>query len=120
VAAADAGHRRARRGDPEEIGAAAFDYLFYSGYVALAYWWVRAVAAAEASTHPARSKAAKRATARFYFQRILPRAQAHAAAIIRPVARDFNRPPAAGPEAGPAMAHRPATATACPAARQPV
>src|SRR5690606_1416891 len=25
--------------DPEELGAAAYDYLFYSGYVVLAYWW---------------------------------------------------------------------------------
>ena len=33
-------------GDPEEIGAASYDYLFYSGYVALAYWWARSVAAA--------------------------------------------------------------------------
>ena len=36
-------------GDPEEIGAASTDYLFYSGYVALAYWWARSVAAADAS-----------------------------------------------------------------------
>src|SRR5690606_20505416 len=27
--------------NPEEIGAASWDYLFYSGYVALAYWWAR-------------------------------------------------------------------------------
>jgi len=65
----------------EELGAAATDYLFYSGYVALAYWWARAVAAAEAGNHPAGFKAAKRETARFYFGRILPRTQAHAAAI---------------------------------------
>src|SRR5690606_10397460 len=65
----------------EELGAAAVDYLFYSGYVALAYWWARAVATAEAGEHPAGFKAAKRETARFYFARILPRTQAHAAAI---------------------------------------
>ena len=35
----------------EEIGAAAVDYLFYSGYVALAYWWARAVATADAGSH---------------------------------------------------------------------
>src|SRR5690606_30555675 len=33
--------------NPEEIGAAAYDYLFYSGYVALAYWWARSLAAAD-------------------------------------------------------------------------
>ena len=31
--------------NPEELGAASWDYLFYSGYVALAYWWARSVAA---------------------------------------------------------------------------
>ncbi|PRH81984.1 acyl-CoA dehydrogenase C-terminal domain-containing protein [Arenimonas caeni] len=68
-------------GNAEEVGAASVDYLFYSGYVALAYWWARAVAAAEAGDHPASFKAAKRETARFYFARILPRTQAHAAAM---------------------------------------
>ncbi|MDX1550601.1 MAG: acyl-CoA dehydrogenase family protein, partial [Lysobacter spongiicola] len=57
--------------NPEEIGAAAYDYLMYSGYVALAYWWARSVVAAEASSHPEAFKAAKRETARFYFDRIL-------------------------------------------------
>ncbi len=68
-------------GDAEEIGAAAYDYLFYSGYVALAYWWARSVAAADASSQPQAFKDAKRETARFYFARILPRTLAHEAAI---------------------------------------
>lgn len=68
--------------NPEEIGAAAVDYLFYSGYVALAYWWARSVAAADRSAQSDRFKKAKRDTARFYFQRILPRTKAHAAAIL--------------------------------------
>jgi alkylation response protein AidB-like acyl-CoA dehydrogenase len=67
--------------DADEIGAAAYDYLFYSGYVALAYWWARSVAAAEASEQPQAFKDAKRETARFYFDRILPRTLAHKAAI---------------------------------------
>jgi alkylation response protein AidB-like acyl-CoA dehydrogenase len=67
--------------DPEEIGAAAFDYLFYSGYVALAYWWARSVAAVEASGQGEVFSTGKRETARFYFQRILPRTLTHAAAI---------------------------------------
>ena len=65
----------------DEIGAAAWDYLFYSGYVALAYWWARSVAAAEASMQPQAFKDAKRETARFYFARLLPRTLAHKAAI---------------------------------------
>ncbi len=67
--------------DPEEIGAASYDYLFYSGYVVLAYWWARSVAAADASAHPEAFRQAKRETARFYFARILPRTLAHAASI---------------------------------------
>jgi alkylation response protein AidB-like acyl-CoA dehydrogenase len=69
------------QGNPEELGAAATDYLYYSGYVALAYLWARSVAAAEASTHSAEFKQAKRDTARFYFARILPRCLMHQAAI---------------------------------------
>ena len=67
--------------DPDEIGAAAVDFLFFSGYVALAYFWARGVAAANASAQPDDFKQAKLLTARFYFARILPRTQAHAAAM---------------------------------------
>jgi hypothetical protein len=67
--------------DPDEIGAAAVDYLFYSGYVAIAYFWARSVAAAEVSSQSEGFKQAKRLTARFYFARILPRTRAHRAAI---------------------------------------
>jgi len=67
--------------NPEEIGAASTDYLFYSGYVVLAYWWARSVAAAQSSSQDAAFKQAKLETARFYFARILPRTLAHAAAI---------------------------------------
>ncbi|MCI4566944.1 acyl-CoA dehydrogenase C-terminal domain-containing protein [Lysobacter sp. CFH 32150] len=70
--------------NPEEIGAAAYDYLMYSGYVTLAYWWARSVAAAETSSQSEKFKAGKRETARFYFARILPRTLAHAAAIATP------------------------------------
>ena len=68
-------------GDPEEVGAAAFDYLMVAGYVALGYWWARSAVAAGASTRPDGFKAGKREAARFCFARILPRIQAHAAAI---------------------------------------
>ncbi|KGQ18588.1 Acyl-CoA dehydrogenase [Lysobacter dokdonensis DS-58] len=67
--------------DADEVGAAAYDYLFYSGYVALAYWWARSVAAADASSQSAAFKAGKRETARFYFARLLPRTAMHAQAI---------------------------------------
>jgi hypothetical protein len=67
--------------DADEIGAASYDYLMYSGYVVLAYWWARSVAASEASTHSDAFRAAKRETARFFFARVLPRTLGHAAAI---------------------------------------
>ncbi len=67
--------------NPEELGAASYDYLFYSGYVVLAYWWARSVAAAEASSRSQAFKDAKRETARFYFARLLPRTLMHKAAI---------------------------------------
>ena len=67
--------------NPEETGAAAFDYLFYSGYVALAYFWARSVAAADGSKQATGFREAKRHTARFYYTRILPRIHTHAATI---------------------------------------
>lgn len=67
--------------NPEEMGSAAYDYLFYSGYITLAYFWARSVAAADASSRSADFREAKRHTARFYYARILPRIQAHAAAL---------------------------------------
>ncbi len=67
--------------DPEEVGAAAVDYLFYSGYVTLAYFWARSVAAADASGRPDEFKQAKRLTARFFYSRLLPRTRGHIAAI---------------------------------------
>ena len=69
--------------DPAEAGAAAYDYLMYSGYVALAYWWARSVAAAAArgDAEGGRLLAGKRDTARFFFARLLPRTLAHRAAI---------------------------------------
>ena len=75
----EVGRKAATNGD--EIGAASVDYLFYSGYVALAYWWARSVATVDAGGHPDELRTAKRATARFYFARILPRIHGHAAAM---------------------------------------
>jgi alkylation response protein AidB-like acyl-CoA dehydrogenase len=63
----------------EEMGAAAFDYLFYSGYVALAYFWARSVAAAAGK--PEEFRESKRHTARFYYARVLPRIHTHAAVM---------------------------------------
>jgi hypothetical protein len=74
------------QGNPEELGAAANDYLYYSGYITLAYFWARAVAAVEKSSQTANFKQAKRDTAAFFFARILPRTHLHKAAIEAGVA----------------------------------
>jgi hypothetical protein len=67
--------------DREEVGAAAVDYLMYSGYVTLAYFWARmarqAQAALAAGTAEEAFYKAKLTTARFYFARILPRTRSH-------------------------------------------
>jgi alkylation response protein AidB-like acyl-CoA dehydrogenase len=68
--------------NPEELGAAAVDYLYYSGYITLAYFLARSVLAAESSPLlSADGKQAKRDTTTFYFARILPRIHLHKAAI---------------------------------------
>ncbi len=69
------------QGNPEELGAAATDYLYYSGYVTLAYMWARSVAALANSSQQPAFKQSKRDTAKFYFTRILPRCLTHQAAI---------------------------------------
>ncbi|TGG94176.1 acyl-CoA dehydrogenase [Natronospirillum operosum] len=69
----------------EEVGGAAYDYLMYSGYVSLAYYWARMALAAQEQLAGAEDKTfyqAKLDTARFYFERILPRAEAHKAAML--------------------------------------
>lgn len=67
--------------NPEELGAAAVDYLFYSGYVTLAYFWARSVAAAQSDSVDVQCRESKLHTARFYYSRILPRTRVHAMAM---------------------------------------
>jgi alkylation response protein AidB-like acyl-CoA dehydrogenase len=61
----------------DEMGAAAFDFLMYSGYVTYAYLWARAAAVCCAALGRGGGDAAfykaKLRTARFYYERILPR-----------------------------------------------
>ncbi|MGI9276537.1 MAG: acyl-CoA dehydrogenase C-terminal domain-containing protein [Endozoicomonas sp.] len=68
--------------DVNEINGAAWDYLMFSGYVMLGYMWLKSVVAAEAKlTSGSEADAfyqAKLDTARFYYERLLPRASHHA------------------------------------------
>jgi hypothetical protein len=80
---------RARK-DRELVGSASFDYLMYSGYVMMAYFWaLQAARAAELSANGQGQESAdfylaKIHTAAFYFERILPRADAHRSGALAP------------------------------------
>ncbi|MBB1605135.1 MULTISPECIES: acyl-CoA dehydrogenase C-terminal domain-containing protein [unclassified Pseudomonas] len=71
--------------NPDEVGAAAVDYLMFSGYVTLGYFWLRMALVARQKLEEGAAEAdfyqAKLATAGFYFARLLPRAAAHLAAV---------------------------------------
>jgi hypothetical protein len=70
--------------NPDEVGAASVDYLMYSGYIILAYLWLRMAVVAQdkldAGVGDAAFYQAKLATCAFYFKRLLPRTAAHLAA----------------------------------------
>jgi hypothetical protein len=57
----------------DEVGAGAVDFLRCAGHFVFAYLWARmAKVALRAGPSPGSFYAAKLATARFYFQRLLP------------------------------------------------
>ena len=71
--------------NPDEVGAAAVDYMYYSGYVTLAYLWALMAKIAQdkiaAGTTEEAFYKAKVQTAQFYFKKILPRTKSHVDAI---------------------------------------
>lgn len=69
--------------DLDELGAASVDFLMYSGYVALAYFWARMVVVASAKLAAGDDAflRGKLKTASFYYQRLLPRVDALAQCI---------------------------------------
>jgi hypothetical protein len=62
--------------NPDEVGAAAFDFLMYSGYMCAAWQWA-AMANAASKGDGSDFYTAKLQTAAFYFDRILPRIDCH-------------------------------------------
>ncbi len=76
---------RARK-DMDSVSCASFDYLMYSGYVSLAYMWAMMAQVAfeklAAGTDQPEFYHAKIQTAEFYFERLLPRAKAHAECMM--------------------------------------
>ncbi len=79
----------AARKDRDTVSSAAHDFLMYSGYVTMAYIWARqaTVAIDKLDNGGEESDAfynAKVATAEFYYERLLPRAQSHATSMLSP------------------------------------
>lgn len=69
----------------DEVGAASVDYLMYSGYAVLAYLWARMALTAQQKLASGEGDSAfyeaKLHTARFYFQRLLPRTRTLAVTV---------------------------------------
>ena len=75
--------------DRDIVSTASYDYLMYSGYAMMAYFWALQAAAAKdklenGGNEPAEFYQAKLATAEFYFERMLPSAKGHAEAALKP------------------------------------
>ncbi|RMF15636.1 MAG: acyl-CoA dehydrogenase [Gammaproteobacteria bacterium] len=70
----------------DEVGAAAVDYLMYSGYVAMAYFWARMALVAQQKLAEGTTETgfytAKVQTARFYYKRLLPRTRGYAESML--------------------------------------
>jgi hypothetical protein len=73
--------------NPDEAGAASFDYMMYSGYVVLAYFWAKMAIKADQKLKQTIDSdntflTSKVSNAIFYFERILPRAMSHKVAML--------------------------------------
>ncbi|ROS01928.1 hypothetical protein EDC56_2377 [Sinobacterium caligoides] len=70
----------------DEVGSASVDYLMYSGYAVLAYFWARMVKVSQdklaAGEGDQRYYEAKIKTAQFYYNRILPRTESLATTML--------------------------------------
>ena len=69
----------------DEVGAASVDYLMYSGYIAFAYIWAQMAEVAQRQVADGNDDPlykGKIKTARFYFQRLLPRTVSHKQAML--------------------------------------
>ncbi|QCF25409.1 acyl-CoA dehydrogenase C-terminal domain-containing protein [Hydrocarboniclastica marina] len=77
------------RKDRDMVATASFDFLMYSGYCFMAFMWMRMAVVAQEKLENGGAESpdfyrAKLATAEFYFEKILPRAQAHATTMLAP------------------------------------
>ena len=73
--------------NPDEAGAASYDFMSYSGYAVFAYFFAKAAALAKknkaAEGQPKNFYDVKLFTARFYFQRLLPRTRGLVETMLR-------------------------------------
>ena len=79
------------RKDRDLVGTASNDFLMYSGYAMMAYFWAKMAAVAfdklaNGGNDEAAFYEAKIQTAEFYFDRLLPRAKGHADSMLKPTA----------------------------------
>ncbi len=80
----------AARKDRDIVSSASVDYLMFSGYVMMAYYWAQqaAVASAKLASGDGQETTefykAKIKVADFYFERLLPRTQGHAESMVNP------------------------------------
>jgi alkylation response protein AidB-like acyl-CoA dehydrogenase len=84
--------------DREQVGSSSVDYLMYSGFVMMAYYWALQAAKATELLGSGTGKeskdfyTAKIQTAEFYFARLLPRADGHYSAALEPTSAVMQMP----------------------------
>lgn len=80
----------AARKDRDIVSSASVDFLMFSGYVMMAYYWAQQAAVASAKlangdgAETPEFYKAKIKVADFYFERLLPRTQGHAESMVNP------------------------------------
>jgi hypothetical protein len=75
--------------DRDAVSAASFDYLMYSGFVMMGHSWLKQALVAKEKLAGGGKETpdfytAKLQTAEFYFERLLPRADAHRKTMLSP------------------------------------
>ncbi|MDF1628469.1 MAG: acyl-CoA dehydrogenase C-terminal domain-containing protein [Alcanivoracaceae bacterium] len=75
--------------DRDIVSTSSNDFLMYSGYAMMAYFWALQAATAQdkldnGGAEPKEFYQSKLATAEFYFERLLPRARGHAEGCLKP------------------------------------
>ena len=84
--------------DREQVGSSSVDYLMYSGFVMMAYYWALQAAKTTELLGSGTGKeskdfyTAKIQTAEFYFARLLPRADGHYSAALAPTSAVMQMP----------------------------